>query len=130
MFTTIVDCATTVQHYLQVLTDKNELLDVKEISAAYTTNIIASVAFGIDVDSVNNPNNAFRDCGRSIFATDCKTIIRLLFTFMAPKLMGLLRIRSVCIFDHFSIFSSKNLLHPFLLFTCFIRVYNFLFYYF
>ncbi|XP_055296698.1 uncharacterized protein LOC129565633 [Sitodiplosis mosellana] len=95
MFSTLVNCGATLQNYLAKLADKNEFLDVREISASHATNVIASVAFGIDVDSINNPNNEFRVCGRKIFELSLSNAIRTLMTFTAPKLLGLLRIKSI-----------------------------------
>lgn len=95
MFSTLVSCGSTLQNYLAKLADKNELLDVREISASHATNIIASVAFGIDIDTINNPDNEFRVCGRQIFEISISNSIRSLMTFTAPNLLSLLRIKSI-----------------------------------
>lgn len=42
MFNTFIDCGSTLQQYLENLIAKDELLDVREISARHSTNIIAS----------------------------------------------------------------------------------------
>lgn len=47
MFSTLVDCGSTLQSFLGKLADNNELLDVCEIAACHSTNVTASVAFGI-----------------------------------------------------------------------------------
>lgn len=57
--------------------------------------MIASVAFGIDVDSINDPNNQFRVCGRKIFESTIWNGFRLVMNFFIPKMMTLLRIKSV-----------------------------------
>ncbi|XP_031628928.1 probable cytochrome P450 6d5 [Contarinia nasturtii] len=95
MFSTIVDCGATLQNHLDNLANKNQLLNVHEISASHATNVIASVAFGIDVDTITNPNNDFRVYGRKVFEASISNSIRLSFNFIAPKLMNLLRIKSV-----------------------------------
>lgn len=59
MFCTLVDCGSTLQHYLGDLADKKELLDVREIAASHTTNVIASVGFGIQVDWDPTPTMIF-----------------------------------------------------------------------
>lgn len=46
MFSTLVDCGSTLQGFLEKLADNNELLDVCEIAACHSTNVTASVAFG------------------------------------------------------------------------------------
>lgn len=73
MFSTLVDCSSSVQNHLEKLHGNDELLDVREIAASYATNVIASVAFGIDVDTIANPNNDFRVCERVLgIRFDCR----------------------------------------------------------
>lgn len=95
MFNTFVDCGSTLQSYLENLINKNELLDVREISARHSTNVIASVAFGIDIDCIENPNHEFREHGRKIFASTFLNAIRFFLKFIAPKLMLFLRIKAI-----------------------------------
>lgn len=95
MFSTITDCGVKLQKYLDRLADNGELLDVREISASHSTNVIASVAFGIDIDAINNRNNEFRVCGRKIFEPSLWNIIRGLISIVQPKLLSILRIKSV-----------------------------------
>ncbi|CAD7086708.1 unnamed protein product [Hermetia illucens] len=42
-------------------------LEMKEMCALYTTDVIASVAYGIQANSLKNPNGEFRSNGRKIF---------------------------------------------------------------
>lgn len=95
MFSTLLKCGETLQDYLEKLTESGELLDVREISASFSTNVIASVAFGIEIDAINNPNNEFRVCGRKIFELSLSNAIKSLFGFIAPKVMDIFRIKSV-----------------------------------
>lgn len=99
MFPTIIKCGSILQNYLDKLTETGELLDVKEISASHATNIIASTAFGIDVDTINDPDNEFRVCGRTITQSNFKVAVRRLFVFVAPKLSRCFGLR----FDDLSI---------------------------
>lgn len=93
MFSTLVGCGSTLQNYLKNLAENDELLDVREIAASHATNVIASVAFGIEVDTINDPQNDFRVSGRKIFEPSTGNILRMLISFIAPKLMSLLRLR-------------------------------------
>lgn len=95
MFSTFVDCGSTLQQYLENLIAKDEVLDVREISARHSTNIIASVAFGIDVDTISNPKHEFRENGRKIFASTFLNGIRFFLKFIAPKLLAILRIKAI-----------------------------------
>lgn len=41
MFSTLVDCGTTLQNHIEVMCNRGELLDIREIAASHTTNVIA-----------------------------------------------------------------------------------------
>lgn len=95
MFSTLVDCGSNLQNYLDKMAKNDELLDVREISASHATNIIASVAFGINVDTITNPENDFRKYGRKIFEVTIWKSVKSLIGFVAPKMMTMLRLKSV-----------------------------------
>lgn len=95
MFSTLVDCGSTLQDYLEDLANKNELLDVCEISACHATNVTASVAFGIEVDTIKDPDNDFRKYGKQILELSIDNAFRRLMYFIAPELMSLLRVKCV-----------------------------------
>lgn len=95
MFPTILDCGKTLQNHLNEFIENNELLDVRETTAGYTTNVIASVIFGIDADAIANPNDRFRICGRYIFSSGYINAIRWFLIFNAPKLMSFFRIKMI-----------------------------------
>ncbi|VDI18298.1 Hypothetical predicted protein, partial [Mytilus galloprovincialis] len=52
-------CCTDLVENIQQHSDQGEPVDMKEVCGAYTMDVIASTAFGIDVNSKKNPNNAF-----------------------------------------------------------------------
>lgn len=68
-------------------------MEVRELAAQYATNIIASVAFGIDVDCIANPNEEFRQRGMQIFDTKWKNTIRQFISIGVPYLSRFLKIR-------------------------------------
>lgn len=87
MFNTLVDCGNTLVNHLDKAATKNDVVDIREIGACHATNVIASVAFGYEVDTIEDPNNDFRKYGRQIFEPTLLNGIRLFFNFVAPKLM-------------------------------------------
>ncbi|XP_031636878.1 probable cytochrome P450 6d4, partial [Contarinia nasturtii] len=95
MFPTLINCGMHLQDYLEKVADNDKMLNVREICAGFTTNIIASVAFGIDVDSLHCPNNDFRKYGRKIFEPSFFNALRRLMRFIAPNVMNILRIKSI-----------------------------------
>ena len=81
------DCGKVLENYL----DKNvkngvNVFEFRDLMARYGTNIISSVAFGIDNDCINDPDHIFRKMGGKFFETTFMNGIRNLLTFAAPKL--------------------------------------------
>lgn len=95
MFSTLVAAGDPLQRYLAKCSKNNEDVEIREIAARFATNIIASVAFGIDIDCIDNPDNEFRITGRKIFEQSIDNAFRQLLSFIAPKLMRTFKIRSV-----------------------------------
>ncbi|KAF2886261.1 hypothetical protein ILUMI_19912 [Ignelater luminosus] len=77
--------------YINKNLDKNSL-EAKELCAKYSTNVIASCAFGIDAHSFENENAEFRAVGRKMFDSHWKTAFRQTSYFVAPSLVKLLRL--------------------------------------
>lgn len=92
MFSTLVECGGSLQNYLDEAATSGRLVDIRELSASHATNIISSVAFGIDVDTIKNPDNDFRKYGRQIFKLSFQNALRQVLNFVAPKLMTIFKI--------------------------------------
>ncbi|GJQ75224.1 Cyp6a9 [Trypoxylus dichotomus] len=60
MFKTLLDCGCPMIDHVGNLCQKNQDLDIKEILACYTTDIIGSCAFGLECNSFRDPNAEFR----------------------------------------------------------------------
>ncbi|XP_069503688.1 cytochrome P450 3A24-like [Ambystoma mexicanum] len=54
-----------------------EPMDMKQIFASYSTDVVLSTSFSVNVDSMNNPNDPFVTNGRRLFN----------FRFLSPKLL-------------------------------------------
>lgn len=96
MFSTLVDSGVPLQKFLSKCAIENESVEMREVSAQFATNIIASVAFGIDINCIDNPDTDFRKYGRKVFELTLSNMMRQLISFISPGLMKFLRMR---IFD-------------------------------
>ncbi|CAL1682604.1 unnamed protein product [Lasius platythorax] len=69
MFELMIECAKNLDTHLESLTvdDARKETDVKDIAAKFTTDMIGCTAYGLNVNSLNNPNAEFRNHGRKIF---------------------------------------------------------------
>lgn len=68
-------------------------LDVKETMVRYTTDVIASCAFGIQSNSLKNPDAEFRIHLREIFDFTIRKGVTNLLAFFAPSLKSILRVK-------------------------------------
>lgn len=95
MFSTLVGCGGSLQPYIDGLIKDGKPLEVRELSASYATNVIASVAFGIDINCIENPDADFRKYGRKAFQPGVKKGLVNFFRFVFPSFMNTFKIRAV-----------------------------------
>ncbi|XP_018321415.1 probable cytochrome P450 6a13 isoform X2 [Agrilus planipennis] len=93
IFQTLVDCTNNLPHVLDDSIKQKQPLDMKEISARYTTDVLGSVAFGIDCNCLKNPNTEFRIYGKKVFETGIREVVVPLVSVVSPTLMKLLRLQ-------------------------------------
>lgn len=91
MFPIIQECVETLNSHLKRnMDDGIDTFEAKSLFARYTTNIISSVAFGIENDCINDPENRFYRLGKRIFEPTLNNIIRN-FSILMPSLYRILR---------------------------------------
>lgn len=95
MFQTLVDCGNQMMEFIEKLEQKNECMDVKEVCACYTTDVIGSCAFGIECNCFKDPNAEFRFYGNKVFKTTKMQTAKLFFGFVSPKLARKLRFKTL-----------------------------------
>lgn len=66
MFSTLLDCGGPLIEYVNNVAANGDQIEIRELLAQYTTNVIASVAFGIEINCVGNPDQDFRKFGRKV----------------------------------------------------------------
>lgn len=67
MMSTLLKCGHILQNYIEEAGKKNEVVEVRDLSLRYTLDIIGSVAFGLDVNVIENPDNEFCVIGKKVF---------------------------------------------------------------
>lgn len=94
MFPTIRECSKVLQDYLvKNVGDGVNEFEFRDLFARYSTSVISSVAFGVDNDCINEPDNIFRQTGKKIFpSSTSRQILRFLFLF-TPKLLAKLNLK-------------------------------------
>jgi len=91
MFGLITQCANHLIDYVDEITkNKNEPVEILELMAKYTTDVIGSCAFGIEINSLSNKENEFRRIGRNVFQQPLSDIIRAYMRIYSPWLFDTL----------------------------------------
>nr|BAI77924.1 cytochrome P450 [Culex quinquefasciatus] len=95
MLPTILDESKRFQDYLtRVVGDKGDTVEMRDLASRYIVDIIASVFFGFEADSMNDPEHPFRVVGREAVADSFSNNIRSAATFVCPGLLKLIQIPS------------------------------------
>ncbi|KAF2897404.1 hypothetical protein ILUMI_08768 [Ignelater luminosus] len=94
MFPTLLDCSDNLVTLVDRYIEEKEPIDIKDVAARFTTDIISSCAFGIECNSLKNANCEFRENGRKIFdITTWEGLVRLM-TVTVPDLLVYLKIKT------------------------------------
>ncbi|XP_011638498.1 probable cytochrome P450 6a14 [Pogonomyrmex barbatus] len=67
MFFLISECADHLVDYVEQLVSKNEIVECYALTSKYTTDVIGSCAFGIEMNSMTDETSEFCRIGRNIF---------------------------------------------------------------
>ncbi|KYB26434.1 putative cytochrome P450 6a14-like Protein [Tribolium castaneum] len=70
MFQTLANCTVGLQTIMDDADTNHTPLDIKDILGRFTTDIIGSVAFGLECNSLKDPDALFRKYGRKVFEMD------------------------------------------------------------
>lgn len=89
MFETVVNVAEIMKRQFDKDAESG-LVEVKESLAKFTTDVIGNIAFGLEMNSINDPDAEFRKMGKRVFQTDANFQIKVLlmtsFRTLARKL--------------------------------------------
>lgn len=83
-----------LQKYLEgvVKSDKN-IIEARDLMSRYTIDSIVLLAFGIETDCINNPNEEFLKMGSRISEPPRSVFLKQILQFLSPKLMSILKLK-------------------------------------
>lgn len=67
MFPTVIEVVERFKESLTEVLNETDELEIKDLLARFTTDIIGTCAFGIECNSLKDPNAEFRNMGRIVF---------------------------------------------------------------
>lgn len=94
MFETVVKVSDLMIKKLQQ-NQSSEVVEVKEALSEFTTDVIGNVAFGLEMNSIADPDALFRKMGKKIFKQDTNLQLKVFLMTSFQKLALKLRMRFV-----------------------------------
>lgn len=92
MFSTIINCGQVLEDYLVKNVDNGvDVFEFRDLMARFNTNIISSVAFGIENDCINERDHIFRKMGAKNFENSWRMIFGMFFAFFIPKVLDIFK---------------------------------------
>lgn len=79
MFFTILDVGKRLEAHLMPFAEAKADLDIRDILGRFMTDVIASCAFGLDTDCINDPKSRFRVMGKKMIHFPKSKALKLIF---------------------------------------------------
>ncbi|KAF2892518.1 hypothetical protein ILUMI_13655 [Ignelater luminosus] len=92
MFETLFNCTKELTAWMNQVAENQEVLDTKEILGRFTTDVIVSCGFGIECNSLKNPNSDFRKYGKKILGESPIDQLKNLIAMLVPKVFEIIKI--------------------------------------
>ncbi|KAL3280009.1 hypothetical protein HHI36_017517 [Cryptolaemus montrouzieri] len=86
MFDIIMNCGLQMNEIIEETTNNGGPIEIKEILARYTTDVIGSCAFGLECNTMRNPNAEFRRMGRRAFTQTVGDVLKMIVIRSFPPL--------------------------------------------
>lgn len=94
MFSTITNCGQVLEDYLAKNVENGvNVFEFRDLFARWNTNIISSVAFGIENDCINEPDHIFRKMGAKNFESSWRMKFGMFLAFFMPKAIKYLKFK-------------------------------------
>ncbi|KAK5649524.1 hypothetical protein RI129_000553 [Pyrocoelia pectoralis] len=84
MLETIVNCGIQMQMVLIDLANASKEVEMKDTMARFTTDVIGSCAFGLECNTMKDPNTKFRQMGRRAFTQTISDMLRIILIYLCP----------------------------------------------
>lgn len=95
MIDLMVECSNHFEKYLINQVGKGKVIECREIAAKFTTDVIGSTAFGINMNALEREDSQFRIIGRKMFEPSVINMCKRLLRDFSPRLFNLLNIEII-----------------------------------
>lgn len=93
MFTLMDDAAQRFTEYFKKQDEKSIELELKDVFSRFTNDVIATTAFGIECNSLQNQNNEFYLMGKDITDADALRTLKVFALLTFPRLLKLFGVK-------------------------------------
>lgn len=95
MYSKLKNCANNFDKYIEKIVANNETIDVKEITAKFTTDVVGSSAFGLNLKALSNEESSFRKMAQNVLEQNFMNVFREGIKNLMPCIFKLLNIRLI-----------------------------------
>jgi cytochrome P450 family 6 len=95
MFQRLVECGQELQTCLEHVGKTRDVIEIKDILARFSTDIISSCAFGIECNCLKNEDAEFRKWGRKFTDQTFKRAVIRILSGIAPVILDILKLSSI-----------------------------------
>nr|AAX48015.1 cytochrome P450 [Ochlerotatus sollicitans] len=93
MFGTILDVAEELREYLVQNHEREPVVEMKEVLARFTTDVIGTCAFGIECNTLKNPDSDFLKYGKRVFEQKPWNVFKFIFASLFKDLSKALGVK-------------------------------------
>lgn len=90
MFRLILECSNHLEEYLATMIERGEPINARELAARFTTDVVGSCGFGIEMNSLSVQESEFRRIGKEIFSSSLYRVLKTKLHEIEPRLHALL----------------------------------------
>lgn len=93
MFFTVLEVGQRLECHLKPFADAKADIEIRDVLGRFMTDVIASCAFGLETDCLNQPNSKFREMGRKMINFPKSKALKLIFASTFQKQAQMLGVR-------------------------------------
>jgi cytochrome P450 family 6 len=92
MFQRLVECGQELQTCLEKVGERGDVIEIKDVLARFSTDVISSCAFGIECNCMKNEDAEFRKWGRKVFEPSMKQLFLRILSVTTPVVLDTLKL--------------------------------------
>jgi len=92
MFQTLVDCSDELVVIMDKAAKENKPVDIKDVVGRFTTDIIGSCAFGLECNSLRDPDSKFREYGKKVFDVGPVQAVKNAISLCIPEVLDIFKV--------------------------------------